>query len=214
MDQIDTSTLSNQNLSAALLVHTYTNTTRVRKLFIAVDADQIAGNGSYSVYATVQRAGAGNHFRLQPTTTATVASGVTSVSFESIPVVLNATDVLKVYVTGLAGDTTTPDITTRVWEEPSPRTDLGVTTANLDTQLSTLAANSATALLDATNGIETGVTPRQCMRAMAAMLAGLITGGGTGLEVFKGLGQAAAGTTRVTVTVDQSGNRSAITLNL
>lgn len=116
LTQIDTSTLSNQNISSSLNVHTYTNTSRIRKVFVGVDLDQIAGNGSYSAYITIQRAGAGSEYRFV-TTTDSVPSGVTAKAFTTIPIVLNATDVLKVYVTGLAGDTTTPDITTRVWEE-------------------------------------------------------------------------------------------------
>ena len=72
----------------------------------------------------------------------------------------------------------------------------------------------AAAHLDLTSGIESGVTPRQAMRGIAAILAGIISGAGTGTEVFKGIGQASGGTTRVTVTVDGSGNRSAMTLNL
>lgn len=115
--QIDTSTLSNQSLTTALLVHTFTNTTRARKVFVQVDLDQIAGNGNYTVYATIQRAGTGSAFRVIPITTAAVASGITSAAFQTAGFPLNSTDVLKVYVTGLAGDTTTPDIVTRVWEE-------------------------------------------------------------------------------------------------
>jgi hypothetical protein len=69
----------------------------------------------------------------------------------------------------------------------------------------------AAALLDLANGVETGITVRQVQRALLAMLAGVVTGAGSGTEVFKNPG---GGTTRVTVTVDGSGNRSAITLNV
>lgn len=79
---------------------------------------------------------------------------------------------------------------------------------------STTANAIADALLDRSNGIESSITPRQAIRAAAAILAGIISGAGTGTEVFKGIGQASGGTTRVTVTVDSSGNRSALTLNL
>lgn len=72
----------------------------------------------------------------------------------------------------------------------------------------------AAALLDLANGIESGVTLRQSQRAVAAILAGIISGAGSGTEVFKAIAAASGGTTRVTVTVDASGNRSAITLNL
>lgn len=69
-------------------------------------------------------------------------------------------------------------------------------------------------LLSLSNGVEAGITPRQALRAIAAMLAGIISGGGTGTEVFKAIGAASGGTTRVTVTVDSSGNRSVMSLNL
>jgi hypothetical protein len=114
--QVDTSTLSNQNISSALLVHTYTNTTRIRKLYVNVFADQVAGNGMYLAYITVQRAGAGSAYE-SIRTVKDAASGVTAIAFTSMPVILNATDVMKVYVIGVAGDTTTPDIITDVDEE-------------------------------------------------------------------------------------------------
>lgn len=148
--QLYTNTLSNQNISSALLVGTFTNTTRIRKVTISVSLDQIAGGGDYVVYATRQRAGAGSAYRKVPITTATVASGVTAIDLDSIAITLNATDVLKVYVTGLAGDTTTPDIIVDVNEEfinvdssgnptaldaAGVRTAVGLATANLDTQL-------------------------------------------------------------------------------
>lgn len=115
--RIDTSTLSNQNISSALLAHTFTNTVRVRKVFITVSLDQVAGNGDYVAYATRQHGGAGSAYELQARTTATVASGVTAIEFQTIALMAEVGDVVKIYVTGLAGDTTTPDIITEVFEE-------------------------------------------------------------------------------------------------
>jgi hypothetical protein len=114
--QIDTETTTNGDISSALLVSTFTNTSRIRKVAINVFADQVAGNGDYEVYCTIQRAGAGSAYK-SPVTTVTVASGVTSVVFPSIFLMLNATDVLKTYLKGLAGDDTTPDIIVDVNEE-------------------------------------------------------------------------------------------------
>lgn len=71
----------------------------------------------------------------------------------------------------------------------------------------------AAALLDLTDAIESGITPRKAIRAIAAR-AGLLSGAGTGTEVLKGLGQGSGGTTRITYTVDASGNITAATLNL
>ncbi len=70
--------------------------------------------------------------------------------------------------------------------------------------------STADALLDRANGIETGVTLRQAIRYSSSILVGVISGAGTGTEVFKAIGN--SGTTRVTVTVDSSGNRSVMVL--
>jgi hypothetical protein len=117
LTQLDTSTLSNQNISSALNVHTFTNTTRLRKVFIDVFATQLAGNGDYIVYATRQRAGSGAAYEIGARTTVAVPSGVTSQMFPTIALMCGATDVIKVYVVGLPADTTTPDIITDVSEE-------------------------------------------------------------------------------------------------
>lgn len=96
------------------------------------------------------------------------------------------------------------------------RTAVGLASANLDNQLDGLptAAENAAALLDLTDGIETGITPRKLFRGLGAALFGLVSGAGTGTEVFKGAGQGSGGTTRLTYSVDGSGNRTAVTLNL
>lgn len=87
------------------------------------------------------------------------------------------------------------------------------TTSEEDNTLTTGERSAlATAYLDLTDGVEAGVTPRQALRAIAAICAGIVSGAGTGTEVFKGVGQASGGTTRATVTVDSSGNRSAVVL--
>jgi mevalonate kinase len=70
------------------------------------------------------------------------------------------------------------------------------------------ADNVAAALLDATNGVETGMTLRQTMRIMAAVLSGKISGAGTGVESFVGID---GSTSRVQVTADTAGNRTNVT---
>lgn len=72
----------------------------------------------------------------------------------------------------------------------------------------------ATAHLDLTDGVETNITVRKALRAISAKSAGLISGAGTGTETIKGIGQSSGGTTRLTATVDSSGNITAWTLNL
>lgn len=82
---------------------------------------------------------------------------------------------------------------------PTTKTGYALTTAERD--------SIAAAWLDLTNGIETGVTPRQALQRIGAVIAGKVSGAGTGSEVFVGLDNA---TDRVTVTVDGSGNRTAV----
>lgn len=115
MRQLETSTLSNQDISSALLVHTYTADAD-RELFFRLFADQVTGNGDYVAYITIQRLGAGSAYRAIPITTAEAASGVTAICLTTIPIPVKNTDVVKVYLTGLGGDTTIPDIITEVWE--------------------------------------------------------------------------------------------------
>jgi hypothetical protein len=82
--------------------------------------------------------------------------------------------------------------------------------------LGTLTATERTAiansLLDQANGIETGITMRNALKLMVAALAGELSGGGTTTITIKAANDNA--TTRITATVDASGNRSAITFNL
>ncbi len=67
------------------------------------------------------------------------------------------------------------------------------------------ANGMANAMLDQSNGIESGITPRQALRVMAAVLAGKVSGAGSGVESFVGLDGATA---RVQVYTDSSGNRT------
>ena len=64
---------------------------------------------------------------------------------------------------------------------------------------------NADALLDRADAIETGKTLRQAMRIMAAVLAGKVSGAGSGTETFTGLDGA---TTRAVVTTDADANRT------
>ena len=64
----------------------------------------------------------------------------------------------------------------------------------------------AAALLDLANAIDT-LTPRQVLRVMAAILAGKVSGAGSGTETFVGMDDS---TVRAVVTVDNDGNRTAV----
>ena len=115
MRQLQTATLSNQNITSYLLVGTYT-ADDTRAIMVSVVLDQVAGGGDYLAYVTRQLAGAGSAYMVGPITTFTVPAAQTAVAFTSVLVPVDNTDVVKVYVKGLAGDTTTPDITTRIYE--------------------------------------------------------------------------------------------------
>ena len=104
------------------------------------------------------------------------------------------------------------------------RAAVGLASANLDTQLSTIDADiltrlatssytaaptaiqNADAYLDRASAID-GKTPRQATRYIAAACAGKISGAGTATEIATGLDGA---TTRVTYTVDADGNRTVV----
>ena len=104
---------------------------------------------------------------------------------------------------------TNTGLTTRVSESDSIR--VAASSIVTDSLTSTERNAIADAHLDRADGIETGVTPRQAERYQSAVLAGVVTGAGTGTEVFKAINN--SGTTRVTVTDDVSGNRSAVSLS-
>ena len=80
------------------------------------------------------------------------------------------------------------------------------TAASVNQTIDNPTANAiADGLLDRVNGIESNVTLRQAVRIMAAVLAGKVSGAGSGTETFKGLD---GSTLRVTVTTDSAGNRT------
>jgi len=66
----------------------------------------------------------------------------------------------------------------------------------------------ANTLLDLANGVETDFTLRDTLRLIAAGVAGLVSGAGSGVEHFTGLGGLVD---RLTLTVDIAGTRPAIT---
>ena len=69
----------------------------------------------------------------------------------------------------------------------------------------------AAALLDLANGVETGITTRQALRATLSALAGKVSGMSANAPVFRAADDSKD---RITATTDAAGNRSAITLNL
>lgn len=75
------------------------------------------------------------------------------------------------------------------------------------------STSAAVALLDLADAVETGLTPRQALRLITAILGGKVSGGGTTSIIFRNA--VADNKERVTATVDGSyGNRNAITADL
>lgn len=72
-----------------------------------------------------------------------------------------------------------------------------------------LASDIAAAILAAS--VETGATVKESLRLSNAVLGGKVSGAGTGTETFRNLADTKD---RLVVTVDSSGNRTAITLDL
>jgi hypothetical protein len=93
----------------------------------------------------------------------------------------------------------------------------GVTVGMVKVQADVVRSLGATiqpydySVASATDGVESGITPRMVLRGQVAVLAGLNTGAGTGTEVFKAAGN--PGTTRTTYVIDSNGNRTTVTLN-
>ena len=83
-----------------------------------------------------------------------------------------------------------------------------IITGDIATVLAAIPSASSNAAALATRVLEGSYTWEQAFRILAAPMAGKVSGAGTGTETFLGLD----GTTpRVTATVDESGNRTAIT---
>jgi len=124
---LETDTGTNVDISAATAVGAYTSTGD-KLIMVDVSIDAVAGNGDYVMYVTRQINGAGSAYRILPQTTMTAASGLTAISAQSGWITVRNGDVLTCYVDGLAGDTSTPDWTTRWFEDSGTIT--GVTLAD------------------------------------------------------------------------------------
>lgn len=91
------------------------------------------------------------------------------------------------------------------------RDAVGLASANLDTQLAALPTAAETADAVLAGGDIDGFTLEETLKLCLAALAGKVSGGGTTEITIK---QAGGNTTRIVATVDASGNRTAVTLNV
>lgn len=81
--------------------------------------------------------------------------------------------------------------------------------AEIQAGLSTLTAAQ---IWDLSNGVETGLTPRQAMRLLSAALAGKLSGAATATVTIRNA--VADSANRITATVDADGNRTAISYDV
>jgi hypothetical protein len=109
-------------------------------------------------------------------------------------------------LTVLDEDSTTLDLDATI------RSAVGLSSANLDTQLDALptAAENTTSLLDTAAGVETNRTVRQALRLILSALAGKLSGAATTTIAIRDTNDTV---TRISATVDSDGNRSAVTLD-
>lgn len=112
---IETDTGTNVDISAATAVGAYT-ANGDKLIMVDVSIDAVAGDGDYVMYVTRQIGGSGSAYRILPQTTMAAASGLTAISGQSGWITVRNGDVLTCYVEGLAGDTSTPDWSTRWFE--------------------------------------------------------------------------------------------------
>lgn len=160
---LETDSSSNVNISSATAVGAYTATGDAL-ILPQLLVDQVAGGGDYVYYVTLQVGGSGSTYVFGPKTTNTAAAGETALGAQGGFIFARSGDVLTVYVDGLAGDTTTPDVMVRWAAFPLPaatpgdtgglalvgstmvpdaagtRTALGMADANLDEQLESIVA--------------------------------------------------------------------------
>ena len=130
LTHLETDTGTNVDISAATAVGAYT-ANGDKLIMVDVSIVAVAGNGDYVMYVTRQIGGAGSAYRILPQTTMAAASGLTAISAQSGWITVRNGDVLTVYIDGLAGDTSTPDWSTR-WFELAGVTAAGVADAVWD----------------------------------------------------------------------------------
>lgn len=162
---VDT-TFSSKNISSATSVYQFTAAASAKVQFI-VELTNAAGGGDYVVYLKRQWLGAGTASVILPKTTATAAAGETVIEFVTIQINVKATDVIDVYIDGLAGDTSVNGNVRIVADNPS------VFEASADTV--TLANDGITAAklaIDAITEIQSGLStfnPTTDMVTVSAM---------------------------------------------
>ena len=101
MQRLQITTLAAQDISAPLLAATYTADAD-RELLVQVYLSGLAGNGVYRACMTKQLLGAGAVH--QSPTSAAALGAITTLFLPGLPIPVQDTDVVRVYVQGLAAD--------------------------------------------------------------------------------------------------------------
>ncbi len=147
---IETDSNTNKDISSAASVGVYTSTGD-KFVMPQLLADQVAGNGDYVYYVTLQVNGAGSHYVIGPKTTHAAASGETAIGAQGGFIAVRSGDVLTVYIDGLAGDTATPDVTVRWFELAASPT----AAANATAAAAAILVTPANKLATNVNGVAT-----------------------------------------------------------
>ncbi len=113
---ISSASLGGQNISSSLLTATYT-ATAVDAITTRLFAAGISGSANYLAFITLQRLGTGSTYQVIPVTSASVKLGTTAIALTTIPVPVDNTDVMKVYLQGSASDTSSPSLWTYFYGE-------------------------------------------------------------------------------------------------
>jgi hypothetical protein len=103
MELLQGNGLFGADISAAVSLDTYTADAD-RELLVNLCLSGLAGGGMYRACLTRQIEGVGPFYQ-SPTSVVAVSSGVTSVILSTSPLAVKSSDVLAVFVQGLAGDT-------------------------------------------------------------------------------------------------------------
>lgn len=215
---LETDSGTNVDIHTATAVGSYT-ADGDKLIMVDVSIDQVAGNGNYVMYVTRQLGGSGSAYCILPETKMSAASGVTAISGQSGWITVRDGDVLTCYVVGLAGDTTTPDWTTRWFESNASL----VTLADDAITASKFDESTAFPLKSADTGstavarvgevlIDTGTqqfTTADLIKIIAARMVGKASGGGTSTITYRNVEDTID---IVVMTVDEFGNRSEVKL--
>ena len=136
MERLSIQTISSEDITSVTLVATYTALDDLA-LFIQLYLEDLAGGGAYRVCLTKQIGGTGTVYQ-SPTTGIGVDATEDNLYVGTVPIPVLADDVVKVYVVGLATDSSVSGYVEFFGEEINEsfiRSAIGMSSANLDTQL-------------------------------------------------------------------------------